>query len=168
MIRLKKAAGKHESTCYLDGNSRRTKGQITHNTSSSNFYYRSVVATCKWVSAAQWYHSDAVSQRGSVCASPTMRFLKNKQLQCQLHCPNRHFEGGNAQIVITWLHRVSHINIVGPKYQIQILDNFLVIYAQFGTSKRKTMTSTGWFREVFDDPISIISRIPKVLVPGSI
>ena len=62
-------------------------------------------------------------------------------------------------------------NIVGPKipkYQIQIPDNFLVIYAQFGTSKRKTLTSRGRFREVFDDPISIISRIPKVLVPGSI
>ena len=40
-------SGKHESMCYLDDNSRRPKGQITHHTSLSNIDYRSVVVTCK-------------------------------------------------------------------------------------------------------------------------
>ena len=166
MIHFKTAAGKHESTCYLDGNSRRPKGQITDHKN-----YRTLVIEVRWRRVNESArHSDNTAWVSVVLHRP-WTFLKNKQIQCQPHCPNRHFEGGNAQIVITWLHRVSHINIVGPKipkYQIQILDNFLVIYAQFGTSKRKTMTSTGWFREVFDDPVSIISRIPKVPVPGSI
>ena len=118
-------------------------------------------------------HSDNTAWVSVVLHRP-WTFLKNKQIQCQPHCPNRHFEGGNAQIAFLWSFDYTEsaiFNIVRPKipkYQIQIPDNFLVIYAQFGTSKRKTLTSRGRFREVFDNPISIILRIPKVLVPGSI